>query len=183
MSALLVSTLQSVATSPTKDHSNSHAIFTGKQESRIEDHTDYKVKSICNGSEEWLIVSNRTYLNPCHFVDENQALTVKIPGIHFRPRMEDVKISVWTSPSAIPSLLCHLPSGNGSSPGQSNYFSEALVSLEEQWQNFPAEQKQKACAVCQRTDHDKLEDGLCCQEVKVIISLQLYLSTLFRKDS
>lgn len=182
MSALLVSTLQSVATSPTKDHSNSHAIFTGKQESRIEDHIDYKVKSICNGSEEWLIVSNRTYLNPCHFVDENQALTVKIPGIHFRPRMEDVKISVWSSPSAIPSLLCHLPSGNGSSPGQSNYFSEALVSLEEQWQNFPAKQKQNAWAVCQRTDHDKLEDGLCCQEVKVI-SLQLHLSTLFRKDS
>lgn len=58
MSALLVSTLQqSVAVSPTRDHGTSHAIFTGKQqhhsqESRIEDHSVYKVKSICNGSEE-----------------------------------------------------------------------------------------------------------------------------------
>lgn len=56
MSALLVSTLQSVAMSPTRNHGKNHAIFTGKQhhsqESRIEDHTDYKVKSICNGSEE-----------------------------------------------------------------------------------------------------------------------------------
>lgn len=57
MAALLVSTLQSVAMSPTRNHGKSHAIFTGKQqhhsqESRIEDHTDYKVKSICNGSEE-----------------------------------------------------------------------------------------------------------------------------------
>lgn len=87
-----------------------------------EDHTDYKVRSIYNGSEEWLIVSKRIYLNPCYFVDENRALPGKIPGIHFRPRMQDGKFSVWSSPSAIPSFLCHSPSGNGSFPGESNYF-------------------------------------------------------------